>query len=117
MHEVHGAIDTETRCRHYHGENDRIAIKFYCCGEYFACYKCHVEKGCGYTKVWPQAEFGRRAVLCGACGTELTIQAYLDSGALCPECGAGFNPGCALHQHLYFETGCNMQNRSGALRD
>ncbi|MGY0692087.1 CHY zinc finger protein [Virgibacillus sp. FSP13] len=101
---VHGAIDQETRCRHYHGENDRIAIKFYCCGEYFACYKCHAEHGCGSTKVWPREKFDQTAILCGNCGTEITINAYLKGGATCSKCGANFNPGCSLHHHLYFGT-------------
>lgn len=102
MRNVYGAIDAETRCRHYYGERDRIAIKFYCCGEYYSCYRCHQEKGCGSTRVWPRDLFDQPAILCGACGTELTINTYLKNGTMCPTCSANFNPGCSLHHHLYF---------------
>ncbi|SFB32571.1 Uncharacterized protein, contains Zn-finger domain of CHY type [Lentibacillus halodurans] len=100
---IKGAIDQETRCEHYHSSNDRIAIKFYCCGEYFPCYKCHAQYGCGTTKVWPRTKFDRKAIFCGNCKTELTINEYLKGSYRCPFCHAAFNPGCALHAHLYFE--------------
>ncbi|WP_404454596.1 hypothetical protein LG329_05930 [Virgibacillus necropolis] len=99
---VIGEIDNETRCKHYHSEKDRIAIKFYCCGKYYSCYQCHEEQGCGSLQVWPKPKFNQRAVLCGSCETELTIQEYLDCGSVCPTCSAAFNPGCSLHYHLYF---------------
>ena len=100
---VKGAIDLETRCNHYHNENDRIAIRFYCCGEYFSCFKCHQEFGCGEKAVSPQAKFGERAILCGSCGKELTVHEYLNSGYACPKCRSAFNPSCSLHYDLYFE--------------
>lgn len=100
---IKGAIDNETRCEHYHSQNDRIAIKFYCCGAYFPCIKCHERYGCGNLKVWPRETFDQKAILCGSCKTELTINEYLNSGNQCPACHKAFNPGCALHYHLYFE--------------
>ena len=36
-------LDPETRCRHYHGPTDVVALKFKCCGEYYACKDCHAE--------------------------------------------------------------------------
>ncbi|MFD2750428.1 CHY zinc finger protein [Virgibacillus siamensis] len=99
---VTGATDNETRCRHYHEENDIIAIKFYCCKEYYSCYKCHAEYGCGQHKVWPKAKFAEKAILCGKCKYELTIDDYLNGGYSCPNCHASFNPGCSIHYHLYF---------------
>lgn len=101
--EVKGAIDKETRCKHYHEPWDRIAIKFYCCQEYFPCYQCHQEYGCGKSAVWPRKLFDEKAILCGGCGTETTIIDYLASDYACPSCNALFNAGCALHYHLYFE--------------
>lgn len=100
--QVKGAIDGETRCRHYHQENDRIAIKFYCCGEYFSCISCHEEYGCKEKAVWPRNKFDEKAILCGACGTELTIREYLE-GSACPSCKKAFNPGCQMHYHYYFD--------------
>lgn len=100
---VKGAIDKETRCTHYQQSNDRIAIKFYCCQEYFPCYQCHDEYGCGKKSVWPRKLFDEKAILCGRCRTELTINDYLASGYACPSCDAPFNAGCAFHYHLYFE--------------
>jgi uncharacterized CHY-type Zn-finger protein len=54
--------------------------------------------------VWPKASWDQPAILCGVCGTELSIQAYLACDNRCPSCGAGFNPGCHKHRHLYFAT-------------
>lgn len=103
-HEVKGSlVDKETRCTHYHTEKDRIAIKFFCCQTYFPCYQCHEEHGCGNPEVWPEEEFDQKAILCGSCGTELTITEYLNGGYRCPNCDEDFNPGCHFHRHLYFE--------------
>ncbi|MCP3761305.1 CHY zinc finger protein [Domibacillus sp. A3M-37] len=96
-------LDEETRCEHYHKEIDRIAIKFYCCQTYYPCHSCHEECGCGDALVWPRRLFGEKAILCGACKHELTINEYLSCNSTCPACGASFNPGCSLHKHYYFE--------------
>lgn len=102
--EVKGAIDEETRCKHYHSEKDLIAIKFYCCNEFFPCYFCHLEHGCGKEAVWPFEHFHEKAILCGACKEVLTIEQYLKHHEACPKCHASFNPGCEHHSHLYFAT-------------
>lgn len=101
---VKGAIDEETRCKHYHSDYDRVAIKFICCNSFYPCYFCHKELGCGKEEVWPIELFSEKAVLCGACGVQLTIEKYLSHDALCPSCKAPFNQGCSLHEHLYFQT-------------
>lgn len=97
-------VDSETRCIHYHKEIDRIAIKFYCCNQYFPCFECHTLCGCGEAKLWPKNHFDQKAVLCGNCGYELTTAQYLNCQSKCPQCQSDFNPGCSLHAHLYFET-------------
>lgn len=102
-HVIQGSIDKETRCNHYHSECDRVAIKFYCCKKYFPCFKCHDEYGCGRADVWPKEYFNEKAILCGTCGRELSINNYLNGKHQCPACRAGFNPGCFLHSHLYFK--------------
>jgi len=107
MFKIKGAIDGETRCEHYQQHHDRIAIKFYCCGEYFPCFQCHQEHGCGNVQVWPQKSWNEKAILCGTCRSELTINAYMDSGYTCPFCSSQFNPGCRLHMHLYFDKNWN----------
>jgi uncharacterized CHY-type Zn-finger protein len=103
--EVHGAdLDAQTRCRHYHGPTDIIAIKMKCCGEYYACKDCHEELAGHALATWPRAEWlAAKAILCGACGGELTIAEYFASDSICPRCGAAFNPRCANHYHFYFE--------------
>ncbi|KIL52076.1 CHY zinc finger protein [Jeotgalibacillus soli] len=102
--EVYGpVIDDETRCTHYHSVKDIIAIKFYCCKNYFPCVECHKEDGCGKYAVWPMKEFHEKAILCGSCGSELSIDEYLNCQSTCPQCEAAFNPGCSLHKHFYFE--------------
>lgn len=103
-HTVKGiGVDAETRCTHYHSPIDRIAIKFFCCLEYYPCFECHETVGCGKHQVWPKDRFNDKAVLCGACGHELSIHEYLACASTCPACSAPFNPGCDLHKHLYFE--------------
>ncbi|AXM89925.1 hypothetical protein CI793_04885 [Anoxybacillus ayderensis] len=104
MIEVKGSvIDKHTRCVHYHSERDVIAIKFYCCKTYFPCVHCHEQHGCGKHVVWPKERFHEKAILCGVCQTELTIEQYMTSNYHCPHCYAAFNPGCQLHAHYYFE--------------
>jgi uncharacterized CHY-type Zn-finger protein len=95
-------VDDETRCAHYHGEHDIIAIKFKCCGEWFPCHKCHSELAGHAAEVWPRDEFDVSAILCGGCRYQLTIREYFDCESVCPHCRRQFNPGCALHRDLYF---------------
>lgn len=96
-------LDEETRCKHYHSERDIIAIKFYCCNTYFSCFQCHEESGCGNTNVWPKEKFDKKAVLCGKCKSEMTVNQYKDCEYKCPSCGTQFNSGCGLHWGLYFD--------------
>ncbi|MBN3518946.1 chromophore lyase [Algoriphagus lutimaris] len=97
-------IDQQTRCQHWHSELDVIAIKFKCCEKYYPCFSCHEEEADHEPKVWPKSEFDFKAILCGVCGTELSISEYQKSNNSCPKCMAAFNPGCSKHYHLYFET-------------
>jgi uncharacterized CHY-type Zn-finger protein len=96
-------IDPQTRCGHYHSELDIIAIKMRCCGVYYACKDCHEALAGHAIAVWGRGERDARAVLCGACGVEMTIREYMECEARCPGCGAGFNPGCRNHYHFYFD--------------
>lgn len=73
-----------------------------CCGIYYACKDCHDALAGHAAQAWPCAEFDATAILCGACGSEMSVQAYLDCTDACPSCGAGFNPGCRTHRHFYF---------------
>lgn len=105
--EVRGlAVTPLTQCFHWHSERDIIAIRHKCCGEYYACISCHE----GLTardhqpEVWPKSEWqATKAVLCGSCRKELTVEEYMKCRNVCPGCSAQFNPGCALHYGLYFE--------------
>lgn len=101
---LHGVdIDAETRCAHWHSPLDIIAIKFKCCEHWYPCFDCHAETAGHNPAVWPAEEFSEPAILCGACGRQLSVHEYLDCGSRCPECGRGFNPGCSKHLHLYFQ--------------
>lgn len=103
--EVKGSeLDKQTRCKHYKTERDIIAIKFACCNEYYPCYQCHEELADHPVQHWSKELFNERAILCGNCGYELTINEYLHAESSCPNCGAEFNPGCKNHLHLYFQT-------------
>ena len=111
MRVIHGenvygdVIDNKTRCRHYHSELDVVAIKFKCCGRWYPCFECHQSEADHLADVWPESEFDTRAVLCGACGYQLSIEEYFHCANRCTVCAAAFNPGCAQHYHLYFELG------------
>lgn len=95
-------MDVQTRCTHYHTSTDVVAIKFACCNTFYPCHLCH-EALAGHTaQRWPHNRFNEPAVLCGVCGKVLTIAQYMQASHACPHCGAGFNPGCANHYHLYF---------------
>ena len=96
-------IDGRTGCTHYRSDLDIIAVKFKCCRTYYSCFYCHELEAGHPARTWPKAEFDEKAVLCGACGAELTILQYLNCQAACPACRARFNPRCELHYHLYFE--------------
>jgi len=101
---VHGvAVDGQTRCAHWRSEVDIVAIQMRCCGLYYACRQCHDEIAGHAAQVWPVADWDQAAVLCGACGGEMSVKDYLACASRCPACGAPFNPGCAGHHHLYFE--------------
>ena len=93
----------QTRCIHYHSPLDIIAIKFKCCDTYYSCFYCHEETADHAPQRWEKEEWDEKAILCGACETELTIREYLDCNYSCPSCKAPFNPGCSNHNHLYFE--------------
>jgi uncharacterized CHY-type Zn-finger protein len=104
MKDVKGiGVDAQTRCAHWRSPLDVVAIKMKCCGEYYACKDCHDALAGHAAEPWPRAEWDEAAVLCGACGHAMSIRAYLGGADACPACGAGFNPGCRLHRHFYFE--------------
>jgi uncharacterized CHY-type Zn-finger protein len=102
--EVSGVdVDPETRCEHYHGPNDIVALKFKCCGKWFPCHLCHEELAQHDAAVWPANKFDSLAVVCGACGRQLSVREYLECDSTCPGCGRSFNPNCAKHAHYYFD--------------
>lgn len=95
-------VDGETRCEHYSGPLDVIALQFACCREWYPCHLCHQEVADHDARQWSKDARSTEAVLCGVCGAMLTIADYLEASA-CPTCTAGFNPGCRLHHRLYFD--------------
>jgi uncharacterized CHY-type Zn-finger protein len=95
-------LDAQTRCVHYRTTRDVLAIKMKCCGVYYACKDCHEALAGHAIEVWPRGEWHELAALCGACGHEMSIAQYMESGYTCPACGAAFNPGCRNHYQFYF---------------
>jgi len=96
------AIDNEGRCKHYHGENDTTLLKFKCCNKYYPCYKCHSENEIHEVQLWKKEEFHKKAILCGVCKKELTINDYLHMET-CKYCNITFNPNCSKHYIKYFD--------------
>lgn len=97
-------IDDNTRCEHYHSPLDVIAIKFKCCNKYYPCYQCHGETVDHAAQKWSRDEWNKKAILCGVCKTELTIEEYMRSANNCPNCKVAFNPNCSKHYNLYVQT-------------
>jgi uncharacterized CHY-type Zn-finger protein len=95
-------IDNQTRCSHWHSDLDIIALKFKCCDTYYPCYSCHAEDVDHEATTWEIVERDQKAILCGVCGTELTINEYMGSNNICPNCQSLFNPNCKKHYDLYF---------------
>ncbi|KZT57129.1 hypothetical protein CALCODRAFT_434756, partial [Calocera cornea HHB12733] len=98
-------LDPQTRCKHWHGPFDIIALRFRCCDRFYACHACHVELA-DHVPIRYRArdDAAVPAVLCGACSHEHTVDEYLGrQGDQCGVCGAAWNPGCRLHIKLYFD--------------
>jgi|SRR5690349_8605552 uncharacterized CHY-type Zn-finger protein len=105
-------VDDQTRCLHYHGPTDVIAIRFACCGAYYPCFECHHEAADHPARQWPAGRCDEKAILCGVCGTELTIATY-QSVPACPSCDARFNERCRLHWPLYFDPPAGLTPTGG----
>jgi uncharacterized CHY-type Zn-finger protein len=107
--DVHGTlvygvdVDSSTRCAHWHLPVDIVAIRFACCDRWYPCAECHAAVADHESTVWPAARFAEPAVLCGACGHQMSVDAYLECDAACPSCSALFNPRCRSHAPRYFE--------------
>ncbi|WP_254524037.1 CHY zinc finger protein [Natrinema caseinilyticum] len=97
-------VGPHTRCAHYHTSHDVVAFKFACCERYYSCFRCHEEVTDHESEPWHRNRFDEPSVLCGVCDTTLTVPDYLEADYRCPACGAAFNPGCASHAEVYFET-------------
>jgi uncharacterized CHY-type Zn-finger protein len=97
-------LDPQTRCAHWHGPRDVIAVKMHCCRAYYACKDCHDALAGHALTPWPRTLWDEKAVLCGACGHEMSVRDYLACASRCPACAAEFNPGCANHYPFYFDT-------------
>jgi len=95
-------VDSETRCVHYDGPQDVIAIRFACCDVYYPCFKCHRETVAHEPTRQPRERQHEPAVLCGVCRNTMTAATYLQANHACPHCGTAFNPGCAAHHDRYF---------------
>jgi uncharacterized CHY-type Zn-finger protein len=44
---------------------------------YYACRECHDALADHPVLVWPMSEWDQAAILCGACGMELSVKTYL----------------------------------------
>ena len=96
-------VDEETRCIHYHGKNDIIALQCYKCKKYYACYKCHDGIESHPFSPYPISLSDDFPILCGVCKNLLTYQEY-HNHTNCPYCLSDFNPGCQNHHDYYFKS-------------
>ncbi len=101
---VQGSIvDEMTRCEHYNSPLDIIAIKFKCCNKYYACIHCHNENEKHEVVLWNKDEHHTKAILCGNCNDEMSIDVYFNCNNQCPSCNSAFNPKCSNHYRYYFQ--------------
>lgn len=100
-------MDSQTRCGHYHGPNDVLAIRLACCDVYYGCRECHDALAGHDAEVWPASRFDETALFCGRCGKVFPIRTYLDCPDRCPHCAGEFNPNCRSHHQLYFDKTTN----------
>jgi len=99
---VHGrTVDDQTRCVHYAGPLDVLAILFPCCDRWYPCRECHDEDADHPGRPWDAGRRDAHALLCGRCGDTTSIAEYARTSA-CGRCGGPFNPACRAHHHLYF---------------
>lgn len=97
-------VDAESRCAHWRSAVDVVAMRFRCCGEYYGCHICHEAVAGHAAQRWETVRDADEMVaMCGVCGGEFTLAAYLTTSDRCPACGTGWNPGCVKHRDLYFE--------------
>ncbi len=103
MPQIRGqTVDDQTRCVHWASELDVVAFRFPCCDGWWPCRRCHDEAVDHEAEVWSADQQDVEAVLCGACQEAMSIASYVESGHVCPSCGARFNPGCRDHWGDYF---------------
>lgn len=93
-------VDSQSRCVHWNGELDIIALKFKCCERYYACHECHSELT-DHEVVKYSRDSPDDLIICGVCNVEMTFEQY--SVLNCPNCSSKFNPACKLHYDLYFD--------------
>ena len=72
------SVDPETRCAHWDGPVDVIALRFGCCEAYYPCDACHDAATDHEAEPWPRDRFDEPAVRCGVCNATLTAREYLD---------------------------------------
>lgn len=104
-------VDEFSRCVHWHGEKDIIALKFKCCPDvYYPCYSCHNEINSEdhvIEKYDIHNDKDKNLIICGICKTEMTFEQYKTTDETnllkCYNCKSPFNPGCKYHYNLYFE--------------
>ncbi|MGT2908167.1 CHY zinc finger protein [Streptococcus dentiloxodontae] len=94
-------VDRQSRCQHYQTDLDIVALKCFGCQRYYACYLCHDTLENHSYQAYPSSYSRDKAVVCGVCYYEMTIEHYQKSKA-CPNCQSRFNPNCAKHRNIYF---------------
>lgn len=77
---------------YWHSSLDVIAIDLRCCYKYSPSSSCHELKAKEEHEVYPKTAFSRKAILCGVCCHEISINDYLTSSNTFPNCKASFNP-------------------------
>lgn len=95
-------VSQHTGCLHYNSTFDVISIKCKDCNQYYACYECHIALADHPFGRWHPEEFDTKAILCGRCSAEMTIEQYLSCNSLCMYCKTSLNPNCKTHWSLYF---------------
>ncbi|SQA00231.1 zinc finger protein [Staphylococcus aureus] len=103
MPKVYGSlIDTETRCRIILPKKILLQLNLNVVINTIHAISAIMSLKKHAIKRWSEPSFNEKAILCGVCKHELTINEYM-MVERCPNCQSRFNNRCKYHYHIYFE--------------
>ena len=85
-------MDFLNRCEHCTSHLNLLALCYRCCGQYYACVRCHDVLAGHEIVIRDKADYETQAVLYGVCRAEFGLEDDLAGDDRCPSCKTQFNP-------------------------